>query len=180
MINLIIVLAIVASIVIGYKTKINTGLVAIIFAYLIGCLGLGLAPKDIIGMWPTSTMFQIMTITLFYGIGNINGTLEKTARYLLYYMRNYKKLLPFILFLIAVLIGALGAGNFAVVAFLAPLSRQTCSVLASSSTLIIVPLMLISPRTAIELSAGLFKAMEHSAIRVEIASLSVIPIPCRS
>ncbi len=126
MVNLIIVLAIVASIVIGYKSKLNTGIVAIIFAYLIGCLALGLKPKDIIGMWPTSTMFQIMTITLFYGIGNINGTLEKTARYLLYYMRNYKKLLPFILFLIAVLIGALGAGNFAVVAFLAPLSIMLC------------------------------------------------------
>ena len=56
----------------------------------------------------------------------MNGTLEKTARYLLYYMRNYKKLLPFILFLIAVLIGALGAGNFAVVAFMAPLSVMIC------------------------------------------------------
>lgn len=77
MINLVIVLAIAASIVIGYRTKINTGIAAIIFAYLIGCFALGLKPKDIMGMWPTSTMFQIMTITLFYGIGNINGTLGK-------------------------------------------------------------------------------------------------------
>ena len=41
-------------------------------------------------------------------------------------MRNYKSVLPFILFLIAVLVGGLGAGNFAVVAFMAPLSIMIC------------------------------------------------------
>lgn len=126
MINLIIILAIVASIIIGYRTKINTGIPAILFAYVIGCFILGLKPKEVIVMWPVNTMFSIMAITLFYGMGVVNGTLEKTARYLLYYMRNYKKFLPFILFLIAVLIGALGAGNFAVVAFMAPLSVMIC------------------------------------------------------
>lgn len=126
MINLIVILAIFASIAIGYRTKINTGIVAILFAYVIGCFVLGLKPKAVIAMWPVSTMFSIMSITLFYGMGVVNGTLEKTARYLLYYMRGYKKLLPMILFLIAVLIGALGAGNFAVVAFMAPLSIMLC------------------------------------------------------
>lgn len=126
MINLMIVLAIVVSIIIGYRTKINTGIVAILFAYVIGCFFLGLKSKEVIAMWPVSTMFSIMSITLFYGMGVVNGTLEKTARYLLYYMRNYKSVLPFILFLIAVLVGGLGAGNFAVVAFMAPLSIMIC------------------------------------------------------
>ena len=65
MINLMIVLAIVVSIIIGYRTKINTGIVAILFAYVIGCFFLGLKSKEVIAMWPVSTMFSIMSITLF-------------------------------------------------------------------------------------------------------------------
>ncbi len=46
--------------------------------------------------------------------------------------------------------------------FLAPLSRQTCRTLASSSTIRIVPLILISPRTARLDSVGLLKAQDVS------------------
>ncbi len=37
MISLIVVLAVALSIALGYKTKINTGFFAIVFAYIIGC-----------------------------------------------------------------------------------------------------------------------------------------------
>ena len=64
--------------------------------------------------------------------------------------------------------------------FFAPLSRHTCRAFASSSTLIIVPAMLISPSTAKLLTVGLFRAMEASAISVGRASLLVMPMPCKS
>ncbi|MBL7574296.1 hypothetical protein [Peptoniphilus asaccharolyticus] len=37
MINFIIISAIVLSIAIGYKTKLNVGLIALAFSYLVGC-----------------------------------------------------------------------------------------------------------------------------------------------
>ena len=126
MINLVIVLAIALAIVLGYKTGINTGLFAMIFGYVIGCIGLQLAPKTIIAAWPISTMFSIMTITFFYSFALINGTLEKLARYLLYYSRKFPSMLPYMLFFVAAFISALGAGNFAVVAFMAPLTLMIC------------------------------------------------------
>lgn len=49
MLSLLIVLAILVAVVIGYKTKINTGLVAMAFSYLIGAFLMGLKPKEIIG-----------------------------------------------------------------------------------------------------------------------------------
>lgn len=45
MLSILIVLAIAVAIAIGYRTKYNTGLFAIAFAFLIGCFAMGLAPK---------------------------------------------------------------------------------------------------------------------------------------
>ena len=43
MMSLLVVAAIVAAVALGYKTKINIGLFAIAFAYLLGCFGMGLS-----------------------------------------------------------------------------------------------------------------------------------------
>ena len=45
MINLVVVLAIVLSVIAGFKTKYNIGLFAMGFAYFIGCFGLIFAFK---------------------------------------------------------------------------------------------------------------------------------------
>ena len=39
MLGVLIILAIAAAVVLGYKTKINTGFFCIAFAYIIGCFG---------------------------------------------------------------------------------------------------------------------------------------------
>jgi len=73
MVSLLIVLAILLAIVLGYHTKINTGFFAIVFAYLIGCFAMGLKPKDVISGWPISTMFIILAVSLFYNFALVNG-----------------------------------------------------------------------------------------------------------
>ncbi|CAO1659333.1 hypothetical protein [Salinicola sp. NYA28a] len=60
MMSLLVVGAIVVSIVLGYRTRINIGLFAIAFAYLIGCFGLGLSPKEVVAMWPLKIFFIIL------------------------------------------------------------------------------------------------------------------------
>lgn len=77
MLSAAIILAIAIAIYLGYKTSLNTGLFCIVFAYLIGCLVMGLKPKAVIGFWPVSTMFVILSVSLFYNVAAINGTLEK-------------------------------------------------------------------------------------------------------
>ena len=76
MISLIVVLAIALSIALGYKTKINTGFFAIVFAYIIGCFCLGLKSKDIVAMWPIQIFFVIFGVSLFY---NSNFAHQKHA-----------------------------------------------------------------------------------------------------
>ncbi|MEA5012519.1 MAG: SLC13 family permease [Angelakisella sp.] len=126
MLSILIVAAIAISVAIGYKTKFNTGLLAIVFAYLIGCFALGMKTKAVISGWPVSTMFVILSVSLFYNFALVNGTLEKTARYLLYACRKFPGLLPFALYLASAAIAALGAGFFTVMAFMAPITLLIC------------------------------------------------------
>ena len=98
MLSAVIILAIAVAIYLGYKTKINTGLFCIVFAYVIGCFIMGLKPKEVIAFWPTNTMFVILSVSLFYNVAAINGTLEKMSGSLLYACRKFPGMLPFVLF----------------------------------------------------------------------------------
>ena len=126
MLSALIIGAIALSVAIGYKTKFNTGFFAIVFAYLIGCFAMGMKTKAVIAGWPVSTMFVIFSVSLFYNFALVNGTLEKTARYLLYACRRFPGLLPFALYLASAGIAALGAGFFTVMAFMAPITILIC------------------------------------------------------
>lgn len=126
MISFIVVLTIAISIAIGYRTKLNTGLFAICFAYIIGCFFLDLKAGEIIRMWPLNIFFIIFAVSLFYNFALVNGTLEKLAMYLLYACRNFPQILPFAIFFAATVIAALGAGFFTVMAFMAPITLLLC------------------------------------------------------
>lgn len=126
MLSIIIILSIAIAIFLGYKTKINTGLFCIVFAYAIGCFVMGLKPKEIIGFWPISTMFVILSVSLFYNVAAINGTLEKMSGTLLYACRSFPGLLPYALFAVAVILSIMGATYFTVLAFLAPITLVIC------------------------------------------------------
>ncbi|WP_115719620.1 SLC13 family permease [Gallaecimonas mangrovi] len=126
MLSLMVVAAIVLAIGLGYKTRINIGLYAIAFAYLIGCFVMGMSPNELIKLWPLKIFFIIFSVSLFYSFATINGTLERLAEHLLYRCRNVPHLLPFAIFFIATLIAGLGAGYYTVLAFMAPLTLLIC------------------------------------------------------
>ena len=126
MLSVAIILAIALAIFLGYKTKINTGLFCIVFAYIIGCFVMGLKPKQVIGYGPTSTMFVILSVSLFYNFAAINGTLEKMSGALLYACRKFPGLLPYALLAVAVILSVMGATYFTVLAFLAPITLVIC------------------------------------------------------
>ena len=126
MMSLIVVGAIVVSIALGYKTKINTGFFAIAFAYLIGCFVLDLKTADVVKMWPISIFFVIFAVSLFYNFALVNGTLEKLAGHQMYGCRKFPHMLPFAVFLAATLIAGMGAGFYTVLAFMAPITLLMC------------------------------------------------------
>ncbi|MBT9386299.1 SLC13 family permease [Pseudooceanicola sp. CBS1P-1] len=124
--SLVVVLAIVAAIVLGYLTRINIGLFAIAFAYIIGSFVMGMKPSEVIAMWPLKIFFVIFSVCLFYSFAMVNGTLEKLAGHLLYLCRGMPWLLPYAIFLTATIIAAMGAGYYTVLAFMAPITLILC------------------------------------------------------
>lgn len=126
MMSLLVVCAILLAVILGYITRINIGLFAMVFAYLLGCFGLQLTPGEIINMWPLKIFFVIFSVCLFYSFAIVNGTLKKLASYLLYRCRRVPQLLPYAIFLITALLAGLGAGYYTVLAFMAPVTLLLC------------------------------------------------------
>ena len=124
--SLLIIIAIVLSVALGFISKINTGFFAMIFAYIIGCLVLDFSASTITSYWPLSIFFTILGVSLFYNFAVVNGTLEKLSAHILYRFRKHPVWIPIVLYFVAVLIAAMGAGYFAVMALVCPIAMVLC------------------------------------------------------
>lgn len=116
-----VIAAIVVAIALGFVFKINVGLLAIVFSYVIGAFFMGLKTKDIILMWPTNLFWMILTITFFYGFAMSNGTLSLIARKTVFASRKYPYLIPITLYILTLIISGIGPGAIAVFALMSPL-----------------------------------------------------------
>lgn len=118
--------AIVIAIAICFKTGINLGLIAMTFAFLIGCLFMGEKAATVFGFWPDSLIFFLLASAIFYGFARENGTLNLLGSKLLYQFRKSIEALPFVFAFIAFVLGLLGAGPGTIV-LLAPLGFSVCA-----------------------------------------------------
>lgn len=118
MVSLLIVLSIFVAVAIGYKRKINVGLIAIAFSYIFGAFVLGMKPSQIIALWPTSLFFFIMMASFFYGIAVTNGTLGLLSEHAIYAFRNHPYLIPVMMWLSCFVLSGLGPGPTTIFAFM--------------------------------------------------------------
>lgn len=115
---ILILVAIVLSVIIGTKTKTNVGIVALVFAFLIGILGNGMNANQLIALWPTRTFFLMSIVTIFYGYLTVNGTLKGISDRVIYASRNIPWALPIVLYLVGYIIAATGAAIDALLIFM--------------------------------------------------------------
>lgn len=129
MIVLLCFAAIFLSIYLGKRTKLNTGLFAIAFSYLIGGFLLDMSANELIGGFSVKILFLLMSISLFYGYAASNGTLTVFAGRIIYQFRHHTPALPFVLYVVCFLMGAFGAAAPVVCSLMAPvcfaISAQT-------------------------------------------------------
>lgn len=105
----VVLAAVFVSVALSYVLKVNLGIPAMIFAYIIGVWVQGMKVKEVVACWPTSTVFQLMTITMFFSFAVFNGTLPKVAQNVVYALRHKPYIIPFALLAIGGIIGAMGA-----------------------------------------------------------------------
>lgn len=104
------IIAIVISILAGWKFKLNTGIIAMGFAFVIGICAMGMKASDVINFWPTTIVFYLLSIALFFNYATENGTMNVLGQKLLHAMGGNAKLVPFAIGIVSAIVGGLGAG----------------------------------------------------------------------
>lgn len=123
----VVIVCIAACVVIGNKLNINIGLLAMAVTYILAVFVMKSSTKDVVSYWPTSTMFMVISLCLFFGYVNETGASNKIAAILLYKTRNVPALAPFSIMLIAIVLTATGANPFAVASICCPIIFNICS-----------------------------------------------------
>jgi len=104
------IIAIVVSIFLGWKFKFNTGIIAMGFAFVIGICVMNMKASAIIAFWPTTIVFYLLSIALFFNYATENGTMNVLGQKLLHAMGGNAKLVPFAVAAVSAIVGGLGAG----------------------------------------------------------------------
>lgn len=119
--------ALVATIVLSCVSKVNPGLVAIVFAWLIGVAiapawGRPIGIKAVLAGFPTDLFLTLVGVTHLFAQAQRNGTLDRVARRALRGCRGNVGLMPVMFFGLALGIASIGAGNIAAAALVAPMA----------------------------------------------------------
>ncbi len=114
------VIAIAISIIVSFKWSVNMGVLAMAFAFVIGCLMQGQSVNTVFGFWPDNLIFFMIASALFFGFARENGTLDVFGSKVLWVFRRQVKLLPWVFFVLAGVLGFLGSGPSALL-LLAPI-----------------------------------------------------------
>ena len=104
------ILAIIISIALGWKLKMNTGILALGFAFVIAVFAMGMKAGDVINFWPTTIVFYLLSIALFFNYATENGTMNVLGQKMLHMMGGNAKMIPFAIALVSAVVGGLGAG----------------------------------------------------------------------
>lgn len=114
-------ISIVIAIFVSNKWDVNLGIISMVFAFLIGSLAQGSTVAEILGYWPDNIAFFLMAASLFYGFARQNGALTVFSKKILWVFRKNINLIPWVIFLIGLIMGLLGGGPGTII-FLAPIA----------------------------------------------------------
>ncbi|KXK10737.1 MAG: hypothetical protein UZ14_CFX002003124 [Chloroflexi bacterium OLB14] len=120
--DIITLLALIIVIIISaIRTDLNTGLLSIAFAYVIGVYFANLSVSEISTYLPEQLVLTLVGVTLLFEIAHENGTLDKLTNLAMRLVRGRPTFLPILFFLLTFIFSAIGPGNIASVALIAPI-----------------------------------------------------------
>ncbi len=131
----------VLAVVIGQKMKINAGIVAIAFGFILTWIFGGEAASStaFIKNFPATLFWNYSMPVIFYAFATANGTLTALGKKIAYKFRNARWALPIAVYIVAAVVAAAGAGTMNT-AIVGPLAWGLC--MAAGVTPMIVPFAL--------------------------------------
>jgi len=115
-------IALLVAIAISMATKLNVGVMAMAFAWLIGVYVADFRPEQVAAGFPSTLFLTLTGVTLLFALAESNGTLERLAHRAVGLARGQTRLIPAILFFVAFLLASVGPGALITVALLIPMA----------------------------------------------------------
>lgn len=111
-----------AMFVVATALPINMGVLAFVGAFLVGTLVAGMPAKAILGGFPADLFLTLAGITYLFALAQNNGTIDWLVSLAVRAVRGRIAAIPWIMFLIAAGLTAVGAVSPAAVAIIAPIA----------------------------------------------------------
>lgn len=115
-------IALLVAIALSMASKLNVGVLAMAFAWLIGTYVAGWRVEQVAAGFPSSLFLTLTGVTLLFALAECNGTLERLAHRAVGLARGRTRLIPVLLFAIAFLLSSVGPGAITTVALLIPMA----------------------------------------------------------
>lgn len=120
-------LALLVAIALSLTSRLNVGVLAMAFAWLIGTYLAGLRPEQVAGGFPASLFLTLAGVTLLFALAECNGTLERLAHRGIRIARGNARVIPILFFAIAFVLSSVGPGAISTVALLIPLAMAVAT-----------------------------------------------------
>src|SRR3954470_17749174 len=119
--------ALVITVVISCTASVNPGVVALVFAWLIGTYlgpagGKAIGLKGVVAGFPSELFLTLAGVTLLFSQADANGTLARVTRAAVRGCRGNVGLIPVAFFGLALALASIGAGNIAAAALVGPMA----------------------------------------------------------
>ena len=106
--------------VVATKWPLNIGVMGLVASFGVGYFMLGMTDKEILADFPANIVITIIGVTYFFSMAQRNGTIDIIVQNCVRLVRGKTLLLPWVFFLLAASLTALGTFSPAAVALLAP------------------------------------------------------------
>lgn len=125
-------------IVLSCVTVMNVGLLSIAFAFIVGVSFGGMTVREVAAGFPSNLFLILVGVTLLFSQAQANGTLENLAKRSVKLARGNTGLIPIIFMGLALFLSAIGAGNIAATALLAPMAMAAAQRVGVSAFLMTI------------------------------------------
>jgi di/tricarboxylate transporter len=114
--------ALLTAIIVSCFSRLNVGVLAVAFAWIVGVYFGGMSLNDVVAGFPVQLFLTLTGVTLLFTQAQLNGTLDKFAHRAVRICRGNTGMIPVSFFLLGCGIASLGPGNISTAAMLAPMA----------------------------------------------------------
>lgn len=115
-------LALLLAIALSFVSSVNVGIPALVLAWLLSAFVAEGKPDTLAAAFPSSLFLTLLGVTLLFAAAEANGTLARVAGRAVRLARGDQRVVPWLLFAIALAASAVGPGAISSVALVAPLA----------------------------------------------------------